>query len=163
MDCSLPGSFVHRIFQARVLEWVAISFSRGSSQSRDRTQVSYFAGRHFTMWATWEGLVQAVGTANANTLRPQDWWAWITKMQPQVWLECERREAGNEVRETCKVSLQRALYIYIPQALVPLLWVCASKCRYIFISFHSLFAINSSFRIHVMIHVKLSSIGPTAY
>ena len=38
MDSSLPGSFVHGIFQARVLEWGAISFSRGSSQPRDRTQ-----------------------------------------------------------------------------------------------------------------------------
>ena len=38
MDCSLPGSSVHRIFQARVLEWAAISFSRGSSQPRDRTR-----------------------------------------------------------------------------------------------------------------------------
>ena len=38
MDCSLPGSSVHGLFQARVLEWVAISFSRGSFQSRDRTQ-----------------------------------------------------------------------------------------------------------------------------
>ena len=37
MDSSLPDSFVHGIFQARVLEWVAISFSRGSSQPRDRT------------------------------------------------------------------------------------------------------------------------------
>ena len=37
MDCSLPGSSVHGIFQARVLEWVAISFSRGSSQPRDQT------------------------------------------------------------------------------------------------------------------------------
>ena len=37
MDCSLPGSSVHRIFQARVLEWVAISFSRGSSPPRDQT------------------------------------------------------------------------------------------------------------------------------
>ena len=37
MDCSLPGSSIHGIFQARVLEWVAISFSRGSSQPRDRT------------------------------------------------------------------------------------------------------------------------------
>ena len=41
MDCSLPRSSVHVIFQARVLEWVAISFSRGSSQPRDRTQVSH--------------------------------------------------------------------------------------------------------------------------
>ena len=40
MDCSLPGSSVHGIFQAIVLEWTVISFSRGSSQPRDRTQVS---------------------------------------------------------------------------------------------------------------------------
>ena len=54
MDCSLPGSSVHGIFQAIVLEWIAISFSRGSSQPRDRTQVSHFAGRFFTSWATRE-------------------------------------------------------------------------------------------------------------
>ena len=40
VDCSLPGSSVHRILQARILEWVAISFSRGSSQPRDRTHIS---------------------------------------------------------------------------------------------------------------------------
>ena len=40
VDCSLPGSSVHGIFQARILEWVAISFSRGSSRPKDRTQVS---------------------------------------------------------------------------------------------------------------------------
>ena len=39
-DCSLPGSSVHGIFQARVLEWGAMAFSRGSPQPRDRTQVS---------------------------------------------------------------------------------------------------------------------------
>jgi len=48
MDYSLPGSSVHRIFQARILEWVAISFSRGSSRPRDQTQVSYAAGGFFT-------------------------------------------------------------------------------------------------------------------
>ena len=52
MDCSLPGSSVHGIFQARVLEWVAISFSRKSSWPRDRTQVSHIAGRCFIVWAT---------------------------------------------------------------------------------------------------------------
>ena len=41
MDCSLPGSSIHRILQARILEWVAVTFSRGSSQPRDRTPVSY--------------------------------------------------------------------------------------------------------------------------
>ena len=48
MDCGLPGSSIHGIFQARVLEWVAISFSRGSSQPRDQTQVFCTAGWHFT-------------------------------------------------------------------------------------------------------------------
>ena len=56
MDCSLPGSSVHGIFQARVLEWIAISCSRGSSRPGDRTQVSRSAGRHFTIRATREAL-----------------------------------------------------------------------------------------------------------
>ena len=54
MDCSLQGSSVHEIFQARLLEWVAISFSSRSSQPRDRTQVSHIAGRRFIIWATRE-------------------------------------------------------------------------------------------------------------
>ena len=54
MDCSPPGSSVHGILQARILVWVAISFSRGSSQTRDWTQVSHIAGRFFTLWATRE-------------------------------------------------------------------------------------------------------------
>ena len=53
VDCSPPGSSVHRILQARILEWVAISFSRGSSRPRDRTQVSCIAGRRFNLWATY--------------------------------------------------------------------------------------------------------------
>ena len=48
MDCSLPGFFVQGIFQARILECVAISFSRGSSQSRDWTHISCIAGGFFT-------------------------------------------------------------------------------------------------------------------
>ena len=47
-----PGSSVRGIFQARILEWVAISFSRGSSRPRDWTPVSCIAGRFFTIWAT---------------------------------------------------------------------------------------------------------------
>ena len=58
MDCSLPGSSLHGIFQARVLEGVAISFSRGSSQPRDQARVSRIAGRQFTLWATREVLTQ---------------------------------------------------------------------------------------------------------
>ena len=51
MVCSLPGSSVHGIFQSIVLEWIAISFSRGSSQPRNQTQISHTAGRFFTDWA----------------------------------------------------------------------------------------------------------------
>ena len=58
MDCGLPGSSVHGIFQARILEWVAISFSRRSSLPRDWIWVSCIVGRRFTIWATRE--VQSV-------------------------------------------------------------------------------------------------------
>ena len=51
MDYSLPGSSAHGILQARILEWVAISFSRGSFQPRNRTRVSCTVGRFFTDWA----------------------------------------------------------------------------------------------------------------
>ena len=54
MDCSLPGSSIHGIILARILEQVAISFSRGSSQLRDQTWVSQIAGRLSTVWATRE-------------------------------------------------------------------------------------------------------------
>ena len=52
VDYSPPGSFVHGIPQARILEWVAIPFSRGSSWPRDQAWVSCIAGRFFTIWAT---------------------------------------------------------------------------------------------------------------
>ena len=48
MDCSPPGFSAHGIFQARILEWVVISSSRGSSQARDGTRVSCIAGRFLT-------------------------------------------------------------------------------------------------------------------
>ena len=57
MDCSLPVSSVCGILQARILEWIAISFSRGSSWSRDWTRVSCIAGRFFYHWATREAMV----------------------------------------------------------------------------------------------------------
>ena len=49
MDCSPPGSSMHGIFQARILEWGATAFSRGSSRPRDWTQVSHIAGRRFNL------------------------------------------------------------------------------------------------------------------
>ena len=63
MDCSLPGLSVHGILQARILEGIAISFSRESSQPRNQTWVSFTAGRFFTDWATREDitLVDEIG------------------------------------------------------------------------------------------------------
>ena len=54
MDSGPPGSSVHGILQARTLVWVAIPFSRGSSQPRDWTRVFHITGRFFTVWATRE-------------------------------------------------------------------------------------------------------------
>ena len=56
VNCSLPGSSIHGILQARILERVAIPFSRGSSRPRDRTQVSLTAGRCFNLWAIPESI-----------------------------------------------------------------------------------------------------------
>ena len=56
MDCSPPGSCVHGILQARILKWVAISFSRGSARSRDQTWVICITSKFFTIWATTESL-----------------------------------------------------------------------------------------------------------
>ena len=53
-DCSQPGSSVHVILQTRILEWIAIPFSRGFSQPRDQTWVSCIASRFLTVWATIE-------------------------------------------------------------------------------------------------------------
>ena len=68
MDCGLPD-FVHGIFQAIELEWIAMSFSKGSSQPRDGTQVSLIVDRRFTIWATredsvyeWREIINGVGS-----------------------------------------------------------------------------------------------------
>ena len=62
IDCHPPGSSVHGIFQATMLEKVAISFSRGSSRPRDQTRASCFAGRHFTVGATREAQTNPIIT-----------------------------------------------------------------------------------------------------
>ena len=64
MDCSPPSSSVHGILQARILEWVAISFSRRSSRPRDQTWVFHTASRLFTLWATREGSMKLHDNVN---------------------------------------------------------------------------------------------------
>ena len=63
---------VHGILQARILEWVAFPFPRGSSQSRDRTQVSHIAGRFFTSWATRTAHLSSQSEHNCTKLKILD-------------------------------------------------------------------------------------------
>ena len=65
--CSPPGSSIHWIFWARLLEWVAMPSSRGSSQPKDRTQVSHIAGRFFTIWASKEAQTYVNYISNTHT------------------------------------------------------------------------------------------------
>ena len=93
MDCSLRGFFVHGIFQARILEWLVISFSRRSSQPRGWTQVPHVVGRRFTVWATREvlsrqrppqypllSLLSEVTDANTTTK-----WKKLATWWPRAW------------------------------------------------------------------------------
>ena len=69
MGCSLPGSSVHGILQARILEWVAMLSSRGSSWPRDQTRVYHIAGRFFTMGIS---SVQFSRSVVSDSLRPRE-------------------------------------------------------------------------------------------
>ena len=66
MDCGPPHSSVHGILHARILEWVAMPSSRGSSQPTDQTQVSCIAGGFFTVWATKK--VKLSSTGHSSTM-----------------------------------------------------------------------------------------------
>ena len=78
MGCSLPGSSVHGFLQARLLEWVAIPFSRASSRPRDRTQVSCMAGRFITIWAT--------GKSWQSVWVPMSWRIWDSSKWARILL-----------------------------------------------------------------------------
>ena len=73
MDCSLPGFSVHGNFQAKILEWVAISFSKGSSRHRGRTWVSCITGGRFTLWATREAQYEVWEGRNMRNMREEIW------------------------------------------------------------------------------------------
>ena len=73
MDYSLLGSSVHGILQARILEWVAIFSTRGSSWPRDQTQVSCTPGRLFTIWAFREFYLEKVKAEGNINHKPSIW------------------------------------------------------------------------------------------
>ena len=86
--CDPMGYTVHEILQARILEWVTLPFSRGSSQPRDWTQVSRIAGRFFTCWATREApfmmgkRLMSICHGRAILAR-----YWLTLLHPETALE----------------------------------------------------------------------------
>ena len=85
MDCSLPGSSVYGILQARIVEWVAMPSSRGSSPPRGRTCVSCIsctAGGFFTTSATWEATLYNTGTEKSQSL-VEDAYTW--RYTPNAW------------------------------------------------------------------------------
>ena len=85
MDYSLPVSSVHGILQAKILEWVAISFSRGSSQPKNRTWVSCIAGRFFTNWAMREALFKNE-QAQTSHLNRTNWRGVFKTWQTLAWI-----------------------------------------------------------------------------
>ena len=77
VDCSPPGCSVHGILQARMLEWVAMPSSRGSSQSKDWMQVSCTSGGFFTIWTTREAQLILYLPSNPKYIIP-----YVTKLNP---------------------------------------------------------------------------------
>ena len=116
MDCSPPGSSAHGILQARILEWVAISFSRGSSRPMDRTQVSRIAGRRFNLWATREAqptLEKQFVAQRSLVKNPMDLNSFLSPSSSSI-------SSSNPVDSTIEISLKSALPFLIPTCLFSL-------------------------------------------
>ena len=86
MDCCPPGSSVHGILQPRVLDWVAIPLSRGSSQPRDWTQVSCIVGEFFTVWSMIQTLNSKAYVQGSQGNHSVSSAAWIHKCEMMVWV-----------------------------------------------------------------------------
>ena len=82
--CNPMDYTVHGVLQARILEWVAIPFSRGSSQSRDRTQLSCIAGGFFTSWATREVWLSTKELMLLNCGAGEDSWEFLGQKWDQT-------------------------------------------------------------------------------
>ena len=125
MDSSLPGSSAHEIFQARVVEWAATSFSRGCSQPRDRTWVSCIADRCFTAWATreallWKGGLLATGLPGKS---PYHSWLSFFTLDPHLhYLPESRRNLGFQTKSSKSSREARACLAWAPLLRV-VLWM----------------------------------------
>ena len=102
-DCSLPGFSLHGILQARVLEWVAISSSRGSSWPRNRTWVSCIPGKHFNLWATREVSESESHSVMSDSLRPHELYS-ILQARILEWLAFPFSRGSSQPRDGIQVS-----------------------------------------------------------
>ena len=116
MNYSPPGSSALGIFQERILEWVAMPSSRGSSQPRDRTQVSCIAGRFFIIWAIREALC----TYRTKEIIPRAWvvavWCFLACREvpsslSHLTLKSEKEFSVNLVGLMWPSSLSISLYL----------------------------------------------------
>ena len=90
MDCSPPGSSVHGLLQARILEWVVIPFSTGSSQPRDQTWVSRIASGFFTVWATKEAPMKWNSTKDME----HQGWGKLSQLVIFLWVQKPQQSDG---------------------------------------------------------------------
>ena len=129
MDCSLPGSSIHGIPQARILEWVAMPFSRGSSQPKDWIHVSYvcilvLASRFFTTSTTWEALEWVAISSSRGYSRPRDWTC------DSCFYCISRRVLYHWA--TWKARNRKYIYIYmhpkVHRSIICCCWIMEAKC-----------------------------------
>ena len=113
MDCSLPGSSVHGILQTRILKWVAISFSRGSSWLRDQTKISYLVGRLFTAEPLGKPEFQArilewvaISFSRGSSL-PKDW-TQVSYTAGRFFTDWATREAWMEAKWGNKIKKKKS-------------------------------------------------------
>ena len=104
MDCSPPASSVHGILQAKILEWVAIPFSKRSFRPRDWTWVSCIAGRFFTVWASREALLIQFPQQHSEKVFVAVVW-----LLSCVWLFCDPMDCSPLSTFVCGISQARIL------------------------------------------------------
>jgi len=127
MNCGLPGSTVHRILQARIVEWIAIPFSRDSSWPRDQIQVSCSTGRFFTIWTTREVQIRCNFSKNykitlwASTVcepRTCRCSSWIKAEEPEIKLptsvgSLKKQESSRKTYTSASLTILKPLTVWI--------------------------------------------------
>ena len=115
LDCSPPGSSVHGILQARILGWVAIPVSRGTSWPKNQTQVPFIAGGFFTIWASRDAVDWLCPSINASLA-----------MNDQLWKLEARSQLWNSTHLTWTLMEQKRLRSF--HCFWRTEWTCLNRC-----------------------------------